>query len=200
MTSKKKNTPKAPAAKKKPGTRGASPRAGVAPAAKKAAAKKAKAPKKMGRPTLFTDKLAALICQRLADGESLRSICASDSMPHRNTVMVWLGEREHFQGQYARAREMQADLYAAEVVEIADRTLPAVKRTIKGKGKTRTVEEQHGDAVERSRLMMDARKWYASKLAPKKYGEKLAVSGDDDGAPLTVLVKHYGQKQEAAGA
>jgi hypothetical protein len=134
--------------------------------------------KKTGRPTLYNEALAAKICTRLAEGESLRTICQSDDMPGRSTVMAWLVDNEAFQDQYARARELQADLYAAEVVEIADRVLPAIKRTIKGTGKKKSVEEQHGDAVDRSRLMMDARKWYAAKLAPKKYGERLDLNAN----------------------
>lgn len=165
-------TKKKPAAKKAP------------PARKAAPAKKATAPKKMGRPSLFSQQLADTICRRLAEGESLRAICIGETMPSRGTVNVWLALHKDFQHQYARARELQADHYAAEVIEIADRVLPAVKRTVKGAGKRKSVEEQHGDAVERSRLMMDARKWYASKLAPKKYGEKLAVGGAEDLPPI----------------
>lgn len=42
-------------------------------------------------------------------------------------------------------------------------------------------------AVARNRLRMDARKWVASKLKPKKYGDKLALAGDDE-SPLVVKV------------
>lgn len=202
-------TPKKPPARKP--ARGAKPPAPQAkrPAATKKAVTRKPVPRKqagtggrkrapagtMGRPTAYTDHIATVICQRLADGESLRAICASTAdLPHRNTVMVWLSDpaRADFQGQYARARELQADLYAAEVVEIADRVLVAVKRKVKGISNLKTVEETTTDAVDRSRLMVDARKWYASKLAPKKYGDKLAIGQAEDLAPLTVHIKNYG--------
>lgn len=68
-----------------------------------------------------------------------------------------------------RARERQADFLAAKVVEIAD-TVPEGKK-VKISQKDGTTEE-HGDQVDRSRLMVDARKWLASKPAPKKYGQR----------------------------
>jgi hypothetical protein len=37
-----------------------------------------------------------------------------------------------------------------------------------------------GDMVERTKIQIDARKWYASKLAPKKYGDKVALTGPND--------------------
>ena len=151
------------------------------PAVKKPAAKKAvkPAPKPRGRPSNYTTAIAERICARIADGESLVTICKDAKFPARSTVMYWLADprRADFVDKYVRARELQADLYAAEVVEIADTVREVVRKTVKEDGK---VEKVHTDGVDRSRLMMDARKWYASKLAPKKYGDKLAVGGDED--------------------
>ena len=62
----------------------------------------------MGRPDSFSQQTADLICERLADGESLRSICRSEDMPGRTTVFKWLRELPAFADQYARAREAQA--------------------------------------------------------------------------------------------
>ena len=42
-------------------------------------------------------------------------------------------------------------------------------------------------AVQRNKLRVDARKWVLSKLAPKKYGDKLELSGDKN-APLALVV------------
>lgn len=134
------------------------------------------ATRKLGRPSEYSQQAADELCEYLAQGKSLISYCKLPSTPGFTTVMRWLAEREEFRDQYARAREAQADYYAEEVVEIASTVLPAIKRTESRSGKRKHVEEVHGDAVERSRLMMDARKWYAGKLAPKKYGEKLDVT------------------------
>ncbi|WP_418220670.1 hypothetical protein [Burkholderia cepacia] len=57
-----------------------------------------------GRPTTFSQDTADLICERLAEGESLRSICHDDGMPAQSTVFRWLGLHESFSKQYARER------------------------------------------------------------------------------------------------
>ena len=68
-------------------------------------------PRRRGRPSLYTDKLAAEICIRLAIGESLVQVCKEDAMPAYRTVMNWLFEtypktdpRHEFLHNYARAR------------------------------------------------------------------------------------------------
>lgn len=152
----------------------------------------------MGRPSKFAQALAEKICERLSDGESLRTICKSDGMPSKTTVMRWLADEElsAFRDQYARAREAQADRYAEEVIEIADEDCAFVKRgSISGDESDAAEVEVAFDsaAVARNRLRVDARKWYASKLAPKKYGDKIQqeVSGPD-GEPLVVEVVRFG--------
>ncbi len=119
----------------------------------------------MGRPSRFTLKTADEICERLADGESLRTICSADTMPNRATVFRWLAANKNFRDQYARAREAQADAMADEILNIAD------------DGENDTYVDDFGkkrtdyDVISRSKLRVDARKWLASKLRPKVYGE-----------------------------
>jgi len=74
----------------------------------------------MPRPLEFNEAVADAICERLADGESLRSICRDDEMPAKSTVFKWLGLIPAFADQYARARETQADSLADDIVDIAD--------------------------------------------------------------------------------
>lgn len=132
---------------------------------------------KMGRPSVFTQEIADSICERIADGESLRSICLGDEMPCRSSVFKWLNENKSFSDQYARAREAQADHMADEILAIADET---ERDTIETDGGDRANNEW----IARSRLRVDARKWLASKMAPKKYGEKIDVGvGGIEGAP-----------------
>jgi hypothetical protein len=90
----------------------------------------------------------------IAAGESLRSICKLDGMPSPRAAWEWLDQDASFAQQYARAREEQADKLADEIVEIADRA------DLKPEDK---------------RVRVDARKWVASKLRPKRYGEKVDV-------------------------
>lgn len=133
----------------------------------------------MARPSKHTQKLADSICSQLADGKSLRSICAGKTMPSKSSVMRWLASNEQFRDQYARAREEQADVFFEEIIEIADEQCTMVRsdkhdsRDEDGEGNTEVVFD--ATAVARNRLRVDARKWAAAKLAPKKYGDRVAV-------------------------
>ena len=112
----------------------------------------------MGKPKTWTDdkRKAAqdVICERIADGESLRAICQANDMPSVTLAKHWLRDDASFAAQYARAREDQADHYAEEIIAIADTEEDAAK----------------------ARVRVDARKWVASKLKPKKYGDKLDLN------------------------
>ena len=135
----------------------------------------------------FSQDLFDTICERIADGESLRKICTDDDMPSRVNVMRWLAGSEELRIQYARAREEQADTIFDEILDIAD---DARNDWVEdGEGG----ERYNGDHVQRSRLRIDARKWMAGKLRPKKYGEKMdhSVSVDD---PLSSLLKQVAAK------
>jgi hypothetical protein len=117
-----------------------------------------------GRPSDYTPAIADEICTRLANGESLRAICNSDRddfMPAAGTVLRWVSQNEEFREQYVRAREIQAETHADDIVAIADGT------SLGG--------EEKVSLTARDRLRVDARKWVASKLLPKKYGDKIDV-------------------------
>lgn len=128
-----------------------------------------------GRPTDYCVDVAAQICSRIADGESLRSICRDPAMPASSTVFVWLQVHPSFTEQYTRAREAQADALADDILEIADDARNDWMERRKGDGEAVTGWEYNGEHVNRSRLRVDARKWIASKLKPKKYGEHLDI-------------------------
>jgi hypothetical protein len=121
---------------------------------------------------MFSQEKADAICERLADGESLRTICSEEGMPSKTTVFRWLADNEQFRDQYARAREAQADAIFDDILSIADdgRNDWMVR---KFGDDERWVE--NGEALRRSALRIDARKWMAGKLRPKKYGDKLDV-------------------------
>ena len=100
----------------------------------------------------YRQRLMKLACELMTRGKTLTSICISvEEMPARSTLMDWLREDPKLAEQYARAREIQADYFAEEIVDIAD-TEPDPQV---------------------ARVRMDARKWHASKTAPKKYGDKI---------------------------
>ena len=91
------------------------------------------------------------IIEEMSNGVALTKICRDPDMPSYSTFQKWILRDNELFKQYARARQLQADYYADETVEIAD-----------------------GDPnVARARNRMDARRWHASKLAPRKYGERI---------------------------
>ena len=138
----------------------------------------------MGRPSDFTPEIANEICERLIGGESLRDMCEDEHLPSARTVHRWIVANEGFRQQYAHAREAQADTLFDDILDIADdwRNDWMERR---GRGDEDLGWKENGEAISRSRLRVDARKWMASKLAPKKYGDKLALTGGGEGdAPL----------------
>lgn len=134
--------------------------------------------KKTGRPSSYSQSLADEICNRLAGGESLRSICRDDHMPAQQTVYVWLNRDKAFQDQYARAREEQADTHADEIIAIADES-PEVNPIRDKDGNVIDIKIDSG-YVAYQKQRIDARKWTAAKLRPKKYGDRVTHAGDDE--------------------
>lgn len=128
----------------------------------------------MGRPSSFTEEIAETICEQLIEGRSLRSICLADDMPNAGTVCRWLASNETFREQYERAREAQADTLADELLDIADDGTNDWMERYDDEDKKRGWVE-NGEALARSRLRVDTRKWVAAKLKPKKYGDKQQV-------------------------
>lgn len=128
----------------------------------------------IGRPTSYTPDLATALCDRLATGESLRTICSDPAMPDKSTVFRWLADagRTDFRDQYARAREAQAEWLAEEIIEIADETSGDYVQKRSGEDVVEVVDHEH---IQRSKLRVDARKWFASKVAPKRYGDRVAM-------------------------
>ncbi|WP_186194461.1 terminase small subunit protein [Burkholderia gladioli] len=131
--------------------------------------------------TKFTKALAETICEHLASGLSLRQIEEIEGMPTKTTILRWLGDDRYteFRDQYARARDMQAEGMADEILEIAD----------DGRNDWMEVQSRdgehigwkvNGEAVQRSRLRIDARKWLLSKLLPKKYGNTPPDANGED--------------------
>ncbi|WHO72472.1 terminase small subunit protein [Rhizobium sp. BT03] len=127
----------------------------------------------MGRPTKFTQALAEKICDRIADRESLRSICRDEDMPAKSTVLSWLADdgKAAFRARYALAREILADGFVDELVEIADDRSNDWIEKKNAAGET-TGWQENGEAIRRSQLRIATRQWVAEKLRPKKYGAK----------------------------
>ena len=127
----------------------------------------------MGRPSDYTEELGDSICSELADGKSMRTVCEPNSMPDKSTVFRWIRTIEEFRDQYTRAKEESADALTDEMLDIADDTeLDYTKTDDQG-------VKLNAENIQRSRLKIETRKWLASKLKPKKYGDKQFIETKD---------------------
>lgn len=136
--------------------------------------------------TEFSQAVFDALCERIAEGESLRSICDDADMPNKSSVFRWLGSNDELRDQYARAREAQADSLFDDILGIADDGRNDWMKRKNADGDAIGWQE-NGEAIRRSQLRIDARKWMAGKLRPKKYGDKLDVDHSVTG-PLADLL------------
>lgn len=143
---------------------------------------------------MLTEEAMAEICLRIAEGETVRQIAASEHMPAASTIYLALASDVGFSEQYARAREAQLLRWEDELLEIADDgTNDWMTRA--GDDPDNPVKVADHEHISRSKARIDTRKWLMSKRAPKKYGDKLAVGGDPDGVPVqteTTVVLKFG--------
>lgn len=119
----------------------------------------------MARPTKYTEKLGIFICNQIANGKSLKKVCEMKDMPHRTTVHSWLldNEKEEFYYNYEKAVNVRTDNMFDDIEDIAN--------------------NEKGE-VQRDRLKVDVRKWYLSKVMPKKYGDKIDITSDNKPIPI----------------
>ena len=138
-------------------------------------------PGKRGRKSSYTPELGTHICLEIAGGKSLRKVCSMEGMPDMSTVLRWLAddEKEFFHKQYARACEARGVSLAEEAMEIVDQPVKTPLELAHNKAKA------------------DQRKWYASKLSPKRFGDKLAVGGADDLPPVQVQERELTEAERA---
>lgn len=113
---------------------------------------------------IYNEELAATVLSHLSDGKSLRTIAKIDGMPCMVTIWKWIGRHEDFATRYAIAKQEAADAMVEDMHAICDDP---------------TLDHNH------KRIMVDTRKWIASKLKAKKYGDKVAVT-DNEGGPLVI--------------
>lgn len=108
----------------------------------------------VGRPSLYSNELVDRICEWISEGKSLRSFCRIEGNPGFQTVLDWLNDDDklYFRSKYARAREIQAEIMADELLEIADDTKPDQLK------------------LAHDKMKIETRQWIAAKLLPKKYG------------------------------
>lgn len=133
--------------------------------------------------TEFSHDLFDSICERIADGESVRAICRDEDMPALSTVFKWLSDKPGLAEQYTRACEVRQAHLFDQIIEIADTPVLGEKRKTTENG----VEVVEGDMIEHRRLQIDARKWALGKMNPKKYGDKVGIDHSNTDGTLAGL-------------
>jgi len=150
---------------------------------------------KGGRPTDYTTDLADAICERLAIGESMRSVARDESMPAMTTLFRWLREKEGFKQQYEIAKIESADAMSEDCIDIADNIdgQPVMADGIPLVVEGEMVKVIDSVSVQHAKLKVDTRKWLMSKMKPKKYGDKIAqeLTGADGGPIQTDSVFEF---------
>lgn len=150
--------------------------------------KKPEIKKQIGRPTLYTPELASLICERVATTTmGLARLCATHAdLPDKTTVNLWRYKYPAFSTQYAQAKLVQADLLAEEMLDICDDGTNDWMESFGEEGEV--VWKFNGEHVQRSRLRIDTRKFLASKLLPKQYGQHSEEEQKDKKSLIEALI------------
>lgn len=135
----------------------------------------------MTRPSTYSPETAMAICEHLAEGGLLIAFCRKDGAPHVATIYRWMEAHPEFREAYARAREVGLHLMAEDVIDISDDGSRDYTTAADGR------EVPDHDHIARSRLRVDSRKWLASKLLPKIYGDKVQQEHTGPGGgPITL--------------
>lgn len=150
--------------------------------------KKPEEKKQTGRPTLYTEELADLICERVATCTlGLARLCElHNDLPSKFTVNLWRYKYPEFSTRYAQAKLKQADLLAEEILDIADDATNDWMESFGEDGDI--VYKLNGEHVQRSRLRIDTRKFLASKLLPKQYGQHAEEDKPADKSVIEMLI------------
>lgn len=126
-----------------------------------------------GRPTDYTQELADEICNTIASSSvGTKKLCKKNpNWPSQDTIFTWLKIRKEFSEQYAQAKRHQVEVLVDEILEIADDSSNDTIIKVDEEGNEREI--CNSEWINRSRLRIDTRKWVASKLVPRLYGDKL---------------------------
>lgn len=120
-----------------------------------------------GRPKKYTTELADLICQKISQGKSLKSICSEEGMPSMSSVFNWIHSEKGFLEKYDAATEERTIAMGEEIIDLSDDSLNLAQSVD---------PKAAGAVVAAAKLQVDTRKWVMSKMKPKKYGDKVDVT------------------------
>lgn len=134
-----------------------------------------------GRPTKYNSDIDKEICERLASGQSLNAICRDAHIPDRANVMRWLLATDNeiydqFRVNYAQARDIQYQCMADDIIDICDDGTNDYMEKLDDEGKA--AYKLNGEHVQRSKLRVDTRKWFMSKVLPKFKDKEETIASD----------------------
>jgi hypothetical protein len=133
----------------------------------------------------FTKELFDKICEEIAhSSKGLVHVCKANGL-NPKSFYEWIKNDEALSNIYTRARESQADYLVDEMIEIADDTRKDTKQIFTSDGIA--IETEDKEWTGRVRMMLDTRKFIASKLRPKKYGDKLDLTTDGEKIQQTII-------------
>lgn len=137
-----------------------------------------------------TKQIVDAFLKQCALGKSIKTISKDPSMPGFSTLWKWISEDEEINKKYWLAKQVTADIYAEEIVDIADDGSNDWMESNDPKNAGYALNKEN---IQRSRLRVDARKWSAAKLMPKRYSERVAneISGPDGGAVEGVVTINF---------
>jgi len=150
--------------------------------------------KKPGQPSKYTQAIGDKVCELIASGHSLNEVAAKPGMPAKSQILRWAAHSANAQfcNQYTKAMEIRLEGMADDIHDIADN------------GRNDWMERNgqqvtNPEALNRSRLRCDVRKWTLARLLPKKYGDKIQqeISGQD-GTPLAAVIRIVGSDKPNA--
>jgi hypothetical protein len=157
-----------------------------------------------GRPSKFTEAIAAEICKRMSEGETLRAICRDEHMPAWQTVYDWMSDDRHveFSRRVARARVLGYDAIAEETLEILDERPEYATSEGGSRVDTGYVAWQKNRAEQRMKLLAcwDSRR-YGVKTSTELTGAgggPIAVAATLQAAPDLELVRQKIRDRKAA--
>ena len=123
------------------------------------------------------------LCEQISEGKSLSTAIKAEGMPSYQLVMLMLRNNPEFRTMYEKAVESRADRLAEEIIELADQEMPD------------GLEGPMASAwVQQKRMQVDARKWVASKLKPKTYGDRIDVAVTDNRISVMDALKEAKQR------
>lgn len=132
--------------------------------------------------TIYTQELGDHICERLANKESLTSICDEKDMPSAGAVALWRKKYPAFDAQYLAAREMQAEALFEEIVDIVD---DGRNDWIKRETKNGSYIALNAEAVQRSKLRAETRFKLIERMNPSRFGAKVQMDHTSSDGSMT---------------